>query len=258
MKIKKKPGSKSVKPGKIVLPTQKSVIAQGPKDYILMFYGPPGIGKTTFVDELSPRVLFLSTDRGTRFMSAMRVEISSMAKLEAVLTELEKPGSTQNYDMICIDHVDDLCRMVEDSVLKRLGIESLGDAAYGKGWRANSQKLHHVIARLKRLNLGLIFISHEQVKTIRARGMETERTMPDIPKSAWKVIIPIADLVGYMGFKRVKVQGGKSKEIRTIQTRPEESLYAKDRTRRKKPENGWEPLKGSEFIKTFSPIAPSK
>lgn len=241
------PTPASKKPAAFVLPTQKTVIAQKAKDHVMMFYGPPGVGKTTFVNALADRVLFLSTDRGTRSLAAMRVEITTVAKLEAVLDALEKSCP---YDIICLDHVDDFCHMLSDEVCSQLGIDSLGDAGYGKGWKLYTDAIHNTIARLKALNVGIVFICHEAIKTIRARGLETERTMPDLAKSASKVLIPLVDLVGFCGFTPRKTAEGKRVEIRTLTTIPREDLYAKDRTRRVKPK-AEELLDGKKFIATF-------
>jgi hypothetical protein len=79
--------------------------------------------------------------------------------------------------------------------------------------------------------------------------METERTMPDLSKSAWKVIVPKCDLVGYCGFKVIK-KGGKRQEIRILETIPREDLYVKDRTNRDF-EGTYEELNGKKFVATF-------
>jgi len=247
-KAKKKGKSlKKVKP--LVLPTKKTKPASDITDYISMFYGPPGVGKTTFVNDMGD-VLFLSTDRGTRFIEAMREEISTVSKLERVFKALETKGAADNYDMVCVDHVDDFCTMLEDHVLDKLRVESLGDAGWGKGWKMYRKIIALFLRRLKALNLGITFIAHETIKTVRSRGQELERTMPAMSKSAWGLIIPVCDIVGYCGFKTIK-KGGKRKEIRTVECEPREDLYAKDRTDRDQPEKGWERLDGAKFVETF-------
>ena len=228
-------------------------MAQGAHDYILLFYGPPGVGKTSFVNSLG-NVLFISTDRGTRWMRGMREEVNSYEDVVEIIDALEEDCSA--YDMVCIDHMDDFAIMAEEWSCKELGIDALGDAGYGKGWNTYKKAMRSVISRLKSLNLGVVFICHEAIKTIRTRAVETERTMPDLPKSAWKVVVPLADLVGYLGFKRVK-KGGKPVEARTLQTMPSEDIYCKDRTSRKHPTRGYEilaepPRGGKAFMRSFS------
>lgn len=252
-KAKKKKGKKARAKFEVVLPAEKTIMAKLVFDYIFLFYGPPGVGKTTMADGLSESTLFISTDRGTRYRPALRLEVHNWGELIAVIKKLEKGKETWpvKYKIIALDHIDDICVMAEDQACEALGIEALGDAGYAKGWRLYKKNIWGIIQRLLRLDVGIVLISHETIKTIRTTVMETERTMPDLAKSAWKVLVPKCDLVGYCGFRRVRTKGGKSKEVRVLTTRPRESLYAKDRTTRRKPEEGWEPLRGELFAETF-------
>lgn len=231
------------------LPTSKTVKAQNTQDHIMLVYGPPGVGKTTFVNDLADRVLFISTDRGTRTLSATSQECGDWSEVDDVLTALEN-GQSEHYDIVALDHIDDLALMAETAVCEELKIESLGDAGFAKGWTGYKKKLHSLFARLRRLDLGIVAVCHETFKTVRTRVSETERTMPDMSKSAWKVIVPLADVVIYCGFELVG-KGSSKKEQRIIITQPTEALYAKDRTNRNVPA-GTELLDGSAFMKTFS------
>jgi DNA polymerase III delta prime subunit len=237
----------------VELPTKPTVVATKYADYITMFYGPPGVGKTTFVNEIANgRVLFLSTDRGTRFLSTMRKECSKWSDFDKIITSLEAmPNVHDHYDLICIDHVDDMMNMLEDDVCKELGVAALGDAGYGKGWKAYKQGITRFLQRLMRLELGITFIAHEVVKTVKTRSLELERTMPHLSKPAWNALVPLADLIGYCGFKSLKTDEGR-KEVRILDTTPKEELYAKDRTKRTRSPKGWEILDGKKFMATFT------
>ena len=183
-------------------------------------------------------------------MKSMREEFTTVAKLERILKTIETGDNAENYDMVCVDHVDDFCSILENFVLEKLNVESLGDASWGKGWKAYRKIIGMFLQRLKALKLGIVFIAHETIKTVRTRGQELERTMPAMSKSAYQLIIPLCDIVGYCGFKTIK-KGGKRKEIRIVETVPREDLYVKDRTDRGVPERGYDLLDGEEFIKTF-------
>jgi len=248
-KTKKK--VKKVTKSTIVLPTVKTIPAVNVMEYIQLFYGPPGVGKTTFVNGLADKVLFISTDRGTRFLSSLRIEINDFSELLVLVKHLEQQGAKEKYDIICLDHIDDICGMIEDYICEKLGIDALGDVGYGGGWKAYKKAISAIIQRFLRLDTGLVFIAHETIKTIRTKVIDTERIMPDLPKSAWKIIIPKCDIVGYCGFRVVK-RSGKKREIRILETTPREELYCKDRTTRVQPELGYISLSGSEFKSSFS------
>lgn len=247
--IKKAPPKAKDKIKVAPLPTSPTVLAQDAKDEIMLFYGPPGVGKTTFVNDMAPKVFFLSTDRGTRSLKALRRECSRWEDFKIALAQLSKPDAPK-YDIICVDHVDDWANNAEDYVCAQMGIDSLGDAGFAKGWRAFKKELLMFLGGLKALNTGIVFIAHEAVKTVKTRAIEVDRTMPDMGKSAWKVIVPLVSVVGFCGYTRVKVKGGDIVERRTLTTTPTEAVYAKDRTRRNRPKS-IEYLSGEAFIQTF-------
>lgn len=236
--------------GVLTLPTKKTKPVIGLHDYITMYFGPPGVGKTTFVNGFGERVLFLSTDRGTRFLSALREECLNWVKFGSVLSVLEK-GQSKNYDFIVIDHVDDWASMAEAAVLKKLNVEALTDAGYGKGWSLLKKELKTFIRRLKALPCGIVFIAHERIEKIKVGGLDVDKIMPNMSKQAWNEIVPLCDLVGYCGMKPMKDNAGKRVERRVLITQPKQDLYAKDRTGRRKPEGEYESLDGAAFIRTF-------
>lgn len=233
------------------LPTRKTRPAVKLSQYISMFFGPPGVGKTTFVNKISDSVLFLSTDRGTRFMEAMRVECLDWKAFKSVIEKLKKTGAPE-YEYICIDHVDDWARLCENSVCEQLGIKSLSDAEWGKGWKVFKDELYGFLAELKALDIGIIFIAHETTKEVEKAGLKVDVCQPDIPKNAWKAIVPLCDIIGYCGIRPVQ-KNGKRVDIRTLETEPKRDLFAKDRSTRKRPsgERNWEILDGHKFLSTF-------
>ena len=234
---------------KLILPTKKTITATSILDYVSLFYGPPGVGKTTFVNDLADRVFFISTDRGTRYLQTLKYECNSWKDITRIVRVLKDQAVKNKYSVVCLDHIDDICAMCEEHVCEDLGIGDLTDAGYGKGWKAYKKSIWTVIQSILSLNLGVVMIAHETIKTIRTKVIETERTMPDLSKSAWKIIIPKCDIVGYCGFKVIK-KGGDKKEIRILETIPREDLYVKDRTTRKIAD-AYELLDGKAFVKSF-------
>lgn len=246
-KIKAKPKprpSLSIAEG---LPESPSIVAQSPKDLIQMFYGGPGVGKTYFVNKLG-KVLFISTDRGTRNIKAMRVEVSNWRDIELTLDALEKKGS-QEYEYVCIDHIDDIClyaRMMAAQILK---IEHIADAEFGKGWDLMRTYLKNLARRIISLKVGLVMIAHEQQREFITRNMKVDRLEPGLPKAGKEVFIPICDVLGYCCMKE-EIKKGKVKLKRLLTTHPHEEIYCKDRSRRKRTED-FEPLDADKYLSTF-------
>jgi predicted ATPase len=247
------PKIKKYIPKEITLPTEPRIRARSIHDSIIMIYGGPGVGKTTFVNDLG-RILFFSTDRGTSHLKTTPVNCNKWHDFEDAIYSLQQMKKKPNrfWDMVCVDLVSDMAMMAEEQTLIDLDAESLSDKklAWGKGWKVYKNKINSFKDKLLAMGLGIIFIAHEDTKTVRSSVREYERTVPKMSKSAWDILIPITDLCGYCGFKVVK-KGDEKNEIRIIQTVPTESLYAKDRTIREKPDKGWERLDGKKFAATF-------
>lgn len=232
------------------LPVVKSKPRTSLRDYISVFFGQPGVGKTTFVNQLSDRVLFASTDRGTRFLETLTVECFTYEDFLALLDKLEAGGS-KNYDYLAIDHVDDWANMVETYVLKKLGVEALTDAGYGKGWSTLKTEIKRFMNRVKALGMGIVFIAHEEFKTVKVGSLDVDKCQPMMSKQAWNAIIPLADIVGYCAVQDMKDKAGKRTEVRVLRTSPRPDLYAKDRTSRTRPSTSFELLDGRRFVATF-------
>jgi len=236
---------------RLKLPTSPSMPTSSVDQYITLWFGPPGVGKTTFVNNLFDRVLFISTDRGTRFLSTMRQEVNDYKSLIATLDALES-GGAENYDAVCLDHIDDICDMLEQHVCDTLGIEALDELDWGKGWKAYRQSIQGLVQRLLRLDLAVSFIAHETSRDIEGGAIKITRIQPSMPKSAWKVIIPMCDIVGYCQMERIK-QGTKRVEARVVKTTPSRNIYCKDRTNRHPTSGGSsEPLDGKKFRSSFA------
>lgn len=241
-----------------ILPTKKTKSSVDPRRWIMMFFGQPGIGKTTFVNSFSDRVLFMSTDRGTEFMEAMSVDCATWGDFLKYLSALEKNNNSQNYEFVCVDHAGDWAAMAELYVLKKYGVEALADLKWGKGWAAYKKELRSFMMRLRKLNIGLIFVAHETTKDITVNGIDVNRCQPDLPKAAWDNIIPLTHMVGYCGSRPVKLKGNRI-HMHTLETTPRQDLFVKDRTSRIRTSNRpagreWEELDGAKFRETFQEI----
>lgn len=251
MPLKKKKISKKVSKKvkrKLILPTKKTIVKQRLSDYITLFYGPPGVGKTTFVNGFNEKVFFISTDRGTRDQSALRLECNSYSDLQKIMGLIKSnPGI---YNMICVDHIDDIAFMIEDDICQTHDIEGLGDLNWGTGWKLFRTAMQRFVGELKSTGLGIVFIAHEVTKEVKINGIKVDRIMPDLSRRPWKSIIPLCSLVGYCGFKVIR-KNKVRKEIRVVETIPTRNIYCKDRTRRTRPVKGYDLLNSQKFVETF-------
>lgn len=227
------------------------VIYQKFIDYVSMFYGAAGVGKTQFVHALlNKRVLWISTDRGTRCLPVekhCRHEVDSWEEVEEAIEYLQQnPGQ---FDLVCVDHVDDVAFFAEENICLRYDIESADELSHGKYWRDLKKRWLWLIHNIKRAKVGIVFIAHDTTKEVKIRGRKINRTMPLIGKTTWKVLLPLVQLLGHI---YIEYDTRAKKDVRMLQTQPSDSVEAKDRTTRRKPADGYELLDSTKFLRTFN------
>ena len=143
-----------------------------------LFYGPPGVGKTTLAAQC-PKPLFLATEPGTALMDGVAsVNITDWDDLDEKIKAIET--ESHGYATIVVDTVDVLFQMCLKHLCKRHGWNDIGDGAFGKGWRALELEWTERVVRLRNLKnkkgqkLLVVFISHERQEMIRVRRGSTE------------------------------------------------------------------------------------
>jgi len=216
----------------VPLPTKPTYEGASMQEMIWFIYGPPGIGKSTFVSQCEG-VLFLSTDPGLRFLNVMKMKISSWLQFKRIVKHLEA-NQPRIYKAIAIDTVDPLFMMCRDYICKKRGIEHQSDEPYGKAYELTTAEFHLEISKLVALPYGLFFLSHSKTEEIRGRAMRTSMLKPSLASQGYKVLAPMADIIAYYGFGE---ESADTKSVeRKMQFQPSETVECKDRTKGGLPE----------------------
>jgi GTPase SAR1 family protein len=192
-----------------------------------VLYGPPGIGKSTFVSQASG-VLFLTTDDGLKFIRSMSRPIRDWAMFKRYVRGLTAEQPSQ-YTSICLDNVDSIFKMCRKYICEKRGIEHQSDEQWGKAYDLTSSEFEIEIVKLIALQkYGLFFISHSVDKELKTRLATVTKTMPTMTNQAYKIIVPIVDIMAYYGFDGNVTDDGE--QVRRMYFQPTESMDAKDRT----------------------------
>lgn len=216
----------------LTLPKEAVYDGASMQEMIWFIYGPPGIGKSTFVSQCDG-VLFLSTDPGLRFLKVMKQPITGWLQFKKVVKMLEQ-DRPREYKAVAIDTVDPLFMMCRKYVLDKRGIEHQSDEPYGKAYDLVNTEFTLEILKLTKLPYGLFFLSHSKEIEMRGRAIRTSKIVPSLSNQAYKVLAPLADIIAYYGFGE---ESADTKDLtRTMQFQPSETVEAKDRTKGGLPE----------------------
>ena len=208
------------------LPTKPVLEGASMQDIIFFLYGPPGIGKSTFVSQ-APDTLFLSTDPGLRFIKSMHLPVSSWLGFKKIVSKLvvERPKA---YKGICIDTIDLLLMMCQKYVCEKRNIEHQSDEPFGKAYEITRSHFMTELLKLKGLDYTLFFISHSRTEEERGRAVRTSKVKPTLPSQGYKVLSPMCDIIAYYGFDE---EAADDKEApRRMFFQLTETMEAKDRS----------------------------
>lgn len=236
------------------LPSEKQAPTLTPEHMKALLFGPPKVGKTTFVAELDPdNTLFLACEPGVGALEVYTVPITSWTEFREVGAELVKqPG---RFKTLAIDTVDELYRMCSDHVCAEHGVKHPSDLEYGKGWSLVSDEWRLRVGKLAGLGLGVWFISHAKETEVPVRVGKVTKTVPTMAGQARSHVLGFCDFIFLAAF-----EGGDEEEgRRVLYTAPSEQWEAGGRVPRDaKPLPNPLPLDAKALKKAMAETFPAK
>jgi GTPase SAR1 family protein len=161
---------------------------------LLVIFGASKVGKTTMISSL-PNCLIIDTEKGTKYLTALKVTVNNLTELKAVSAELKKG---HKYDYGCLDTIDNIVEWVEKEVCKENGVASLVDMAYGAGYNMVRERVMGIISAFKNRFKHLIIVGHRKQTIIGTDSVEVDVTSLDISGKLKNMICADADAIGYV------------------------------------------------------------
>lgn len=177
------------------LPTVKSTPGTDIEDYITFLFGPPSIGKTSFLSHFKD-ALFLMFEPSAKALRLYQKEISTWVDFKAAIKLLH---ANKVYKTVVVDTIDIAYRLCMEYVIKfkTAGIHP-GEDSYGRGWDALKDEFQKTIAELCKTGKGVVFVSHVQYKAVKKMGGgEYEIICPSASDVARRIIEPMAHIFAY-------------------------------------------------------------
>lgn len=212
MKIKPKvtkleKGKKLAKAPKIGLPevelaTELSEVPSDIRDYVLWFYGSPGIGKTSLASMFED-VHFLMFEAGGKALRTYQKHMNTWPEFRAYLKAFAKGG--HRFKSTVTDVVEKAHAMCFAYMCKKLVISHPADVQdFGKSWGAIMNEFLEAFGELGTLpGMGTILISHAAMtKRTTRTGEEVEDIHPALSGKPLEALEGSVDLLGYMHIRK--------------------------------------------------------
>jgi hypothetical protein len=192
------------------LPTKKTEIKKRLEDYVILVYGRPKIGKSTFCAG-AENAIFLATDvRGLDGLSTYNVPINSWEEMKNTASELKAGG--HNFKTIIIDMIDTAYILCSDYVCRQHNIPDESSLPHGMGWRLVRHEFIQFFAKLGNLPYGIILTSHCNEIEITTPTRKFLRMVPSIPNAPLRQWLSgFVGVILYCDFGEIPSKEQKSK-----------------------------------------------
>lgn len=197
------------------LPT-KPIVPENQNPGRIIIYSQPKMGKTTFLSQLENN-LIIDLERGSKFVSALKVEANSLAELSEVGQAIIKAGKPYKYVSIdTISQLEEWCeveatesymnslqgknfnRDLSGKIIPREKWESVLSLPNGAGYLWLRESFKKWITRMSLTAEHLILIAHIKDKSIERKGKEISTKELDLIGKNKIIVCSKADAIGYM------------------------------------------------------------
>lgn len=166
--------------------------------YITYIYGEGKTGKTTFSSQM-PQPLLLAFEKGYNAIPGIIVQdITSWGEMKQVVRELKKDEVKEQFKSVIIDTIDVAGSLCEKYVCGQLGIQTLGDATWGNGWRTLRKEFDEAFRVIAQLGYAVVFIGHDKLSEFtREDGTKYNKYVPSAGKTMNDVAKNMADIYAF-------------------------------------------------------------
>lgn len=185
-------------------------ISRNLKGKFVFMYGRPKIGKTSVATQF-PKSLLVAFEPGYNILdNIFAQDILKWADFRQLVKQLEDPEIKEKFDTIIIDTTDIAWNYCERYICAKNPItdesgnskipDRIGEIPWGAGFDLCTKEYDEQFRKIAMLGYGMVFISHEQQKTIKDPKTNEEylRYMPTLPDRPRLIVNRMVDIIGYL------------------------------------------------------------
>ncbi len=191
----------SAEPLDLSLPTELSEPIKTIGESSILFYGEPGIGKTSLTTKFPGSISLMFEPGGKGLRMAQRSCPTWRHSTGYIDLLVDQPKGRRQFQTVVFDTADRMYERCFEYVCARENMKHPNEKGWGEGWKMIRAEYETQIERVINAGYGVVFVSHAEDKTFQTRsGREYQKIVPSLSKSAWEYLWGLVDIVGYYGY----------------------------------------------------------
>lgn len=198
----------------ITLPTEDFVPEIGgiPKDFSMIVFGPPKVGKTTFGASWPKSLLLECESGGAKYVKSRKMDLSSLGELRKVWNLLKTDTA---YENVVLDSLDRVAQWIEDEICAEMGLKNIMDAKkgerHGAQWGEYVQRVLMFLEGWKSLGKRLILLAHTKKAETDGQGLVISPKTINLYGQTASRVMAIVENIGHL--YAVEGEGGNIQRI---------------------------------------------
>jgi len=162
---------------------------------LLTVFGQSKVGKTTMLSKLN-NCLIIDTEKGTKYVDALKVQVNNSADLKNTVRALKESGSQYNY--LALDTIDNVVSWFEKDVARDNNVDSFAKIPFGDGYNQVRTRVMNMITALMDCCDHVIIIGHRKKTIIGNESVEVNVSSLDLSGKLKNYVMAKSDAIGFV------------------------------------------------------------
>jgi len=162
---------------------------------LLTVFGQSKVGKTTMLSKLD-NCLILDTEKGTKYIDALKVQINNSVDLKNTVRALKESGDQYTY--LALDTIDNVVSWFEKDVARDNNVDSFAKIPFGDGYNQVRTRTMAMISALMECCEHIIIIGHRKKTIIGNDSVEVNVSSLDLSGKLKNYVMAKSDAIGFV------------------------------------------------------------